>query len=226
MGYLDNTTVTVDAVLTNKGREVLAATGQINITKFALADDEVDYSLWNPAHSLGTNYYGAVIENMPIVEAFPDETQMMKYKLVTLPRTATGIPVISIQGGPVTFTNLSQRVTLTATVSRLSNANSTLGYTAILSDNSVATIEVASNSVLPTSTQSTPLGVGSVTTTGNSVSVVGAGSFVVKPRGITGTKTAIVTIIGNETGGFATTTITVSGTITDTNNSSVVPAGS
>ena len=86
MGYLDNTTVTVDAILTNKGRQVLANGGTLNITKFALADDEVDYNLWNPAHSLGTNYYGSVIENMPVLEASPDETQMLRYKLVTLPK--------------------------------------------------------------------------------------------------------------------------------------------
>ena len=67
MGYLDNTTVTVDAILTNKGRQILASGGKLNIVKFALSDDEVDYDLWNPAHSLGTNYYGAVIENMPVL---------------------------------------------------------------------------------------------------------------------------------------------------------------
>ena len=55
MGYLDNSTVTVDAILTNKGREILASGGKLNITKFALSDDEVDYDLWNPAHTLGTN---------------------------------------------------------------------------------------------------------------------------------------------------------------------------
>lgn len=221
MGYLDNTTVTVDAVLTKKGREILAATGQLNITKFALADDEIDYGLWNPAHSLGTNYYGSVIENMPIVEAFADETQMMKHKLITLPRTATGIPVISIQGGPATLTTLAQSVTLTATVSRLPNANSTLGYTAILSDSTAATITVAPGSAITGVSPSANVNVNMMM--GNSVTIVGGGSFIIRPKAITGTRTALVTIIGNETGGFATTTITVSGTQTDTNNSSVIP---
>ena len=41
MGFLNNTTVTVDAILTKKGRELLAqGTEAFNITKFALADDE------------------------------------------------------------------------------------------------------------------------------------------------------------------------------------------
>ena len=87
MGYLDNSSITVDAILTKKGRELLAKGRQnFNITQFALADDEVDYDLWNPAHPLGSDYYGVVIESMPITEAVPDETQSMKYKLITLPK--------------------------------------------------------------------------------------------------------------------------------------------
>ena len=68
MGFLDNTSITVDAILTKKGRELLArGQDEFRITKFALADDEVDYELWNPAHSLGSDYYGIVIENMPVM---------------------------------------------------------------------------------------------------------------------------------------------------------------
>lgn len=98
MGYLDNSTITVDAILTKRGRELLAqgrgTANGFNITQFALADDEIDYDLWNPAHPLGSDYYGVVIENMPITEAVPDETQSMKYKLLTLPRGAKAIPFL------------------------------------------------------------------------------------------------------------------------------------
>ena len=74
MGYLDNSSVTVDAILTLKGRELLAKGGNaFNITQFAVGDDEIDYSLWNPADTRGTNFYGAIIENMPVTEAIPDE---------------------------------------------------------------------------------------------------------------------------------------------------------
>ena len=87
MGYLDKTTITVDAILTKKGRELLAkGSEQFKITQFALSDDEVDYGLWDVNHQLGSNYYGQAIEAMPIVEAVPDETYMMKHKLVTLPK--------------------------------------------------------------------------------------------------------------------------------------------
>lgn len=87
MGYLNKATITVDAILTNRGRELLAQgtgpTSAFNITKFAVADDEVDYTLYRTDHPLGSRRYGAIIENMPMLEATPDETQTMRYKLVT-----------------------------------------------------------------------------------------------------------------------------------------------
>ena len=86
MGYLDNTTVVVDAILTKKGREMMArGDGSFNITQFALSDDEIDYGLWNPNHPNGSAFSGEAIENMPVIEAFPDENQIMRNKLVTLP---------------------------------------------------------------------------------------------------------------------------------------------
>jgi hypothetical protein len=84
MAYLDNTVITVDAVLTKLGRERLSQGGDFfNITKWAVSDDEVDYSLYNTAHPLGTDYYANIIESMPVLEAIPDETQALRYKLYT-----------------------------------------------------------------------------------------------------------------------------------------------
>ena len=105
MGYLDNTSVTVDAILTNKGRELLAkGDGSFNITQFALADDEIDYDLWNPNHSLGSDYYGIIIENMPLTEAIPDETQAMKSRLLTLDNnTTTRIPTVQVDKSSITL---------------------------------------------------------------------------------------------------------------------------
>lgn len=109
MGYLNNTTVTVDAILTKKGRELLAKGGSaFNITQFALSDDEIDYDLWNQSHPLGDAKMGIVIENLPITEAVPDETQSMKYKLITLPEGTKSIPYIST--GATTSITLSQGV--------------------------------------------------------------------------------------------------------------------
>ena len=93
MGFLDNTTITIDAILTRKGREKLAREGNLDITKYAFADDEIDYNLYDVSHPNGSSFYGAVLENMPLLEAFIDETQVMRYKLFTadkdLPTLAT-----------------------------------------------------------------------------------------------------------------------------------------
>jgi len=97
MGYLNNQVVTVDAILTTKGRELLArGDGSFNITQFALSDDEIDYTLYNPTNPSGSAFYGEAIQNMPLLEAFPDEQQMLKYKLATLPRDTAKMPVLDI----------------------------------------------------------------------------------------------------------------------------------
>ena len=97
MGYLNNSVVTVDAILTTKGRELLArGDGTFKITQFSLADDEIDYTLYNPEHPSGSAYYGEALQNMPLLEAFPQETQAMKYKLVTLPRGTAKLPILAV----------------------------------------------------------------------------------------------------------------------------------
>jgi hypothetical protein len=212
MGYLDNSSVTVDAILTNKGREVLAQGGQLNVTKFALSDDEIDYDLWNPAHTLGTNYYGAVIENMPVLEALPDETQMLRYKLVTLPKDATGIPVISVSPSAISFTSLLNSQTITPSTTNMAGANSTLGYTVILSDDTVASLEVDPAGAVTGTTNAAAGFIGdSITTAGKTVVRVGT-KFIITPKQQANTTRivrALLTIIGNETGGFKTISVTV-----------------
>lgn len=104
MGFLDNTSITVDAILTKKGRELLArGQNEFRITKFALADDEIDYNLWDTAHPNGSNYYGAVIENMPLLEAFVDENQLMRYKLTTLPKLTAKLPILELPSPSLSF---------------------------------------------------------------------------------------------------------------------------
>ena len=137
MGYLDNSIVTVDAILTKKGRELLArGDGSFKITQFALADDEIDYTLYNPSHPSGSALYGEAIENMPLLEAFPDETQIMKYKLTTLPRGTSKLPVLSLGLSSIT---LNQGASLAITPETLNYLGSTSvfetdGYTATIAD--------------------------------------------------------------------------------------------
>ena len=143
MGYLNNNTVTVDAILTKKGRELLARNdGSFRITQFSLADDEIDYTLYNPFHPSGSAFYGEAIENMPILEAFPDETQVMKYKLLTLPRGTAKLPVLEV--GYTTIT-LKQGAALSITPQTLNylGADTTFeasGYTATIGDSRVLSV--------------------------------------------------------------------------------------
>jgi hypothetical protein len=83
MGYLNNSTRVLDAILTKRGREILSSGDDFNVTKFALGDDEIDYGLWDTTHTQGTDYYGAVIDNLPTLEPFNDPSEIMKYKLVS-----------------------------------------------------------------------------------------------------------------------------------------------
>ena len=137
MGYLNNTVVTIDAILTKKGRELLAKSdGSFKITQFSLADDEIDYTLYNPDHPSGSGYYGEAIENMPLLEAFPDETQIMKYKLVTLPRGTAKMPVLDLGYAAIV---LKQGASLAITPQTLNFLGSnqtfeTSGYSATISD--------------------------------------------------------------------------------------------
>ena len=143
MGFLNNTTVTVDAILTKKGRELLAqGTEAFNITKFALADDEVDYGLWDTTHPNGSDYYGAVIENMPLLEATPDENHVMRYKLLTLDKGTTKLPTISISPGSIEFNKEDKRSQQhTITVNPTQGPEDT-SYTFILNDNTVAAMDL------------------------------------------------------------------------------------
>ena len=200
MGYLDNSSIVVDAILTVKGRELLArGQNEFSITQFALADDEIDYDLWNPDHPLGTSYYGVVIENLPLIEALPDETQMMRYKLVTLPKKSQRIPVISA-GGTIGTIGNGETVILNPATVNFSGGNTQFGYTLILSDSTVANVATITQAPQQLEGATVPQQVGeneaaqSVTISGLSFSITGIGNYITA-------KNATITIIGNETGG-------------------------
>jgi hypothetical protein len=137
LGYLNNQVVTVDAILTTKGRELLAKNdGSFRITQFALADDEIDYTLYNPTHPSGSSFYGEAIENMPLLEAFPQETQIMKYKLATLPRGTAKLPVLDLGYTAITLQQGAALSITPQTLNYLGNNQTyeTSGYTATISD--------------------------------------------------------------------------------------------
>ncbi len=137
MGYLNNQILTIDAILTKKGRELMAKNdGSFQITQFALADDEIDYTLYNPTHPSGSAYYGEAIDNMPLLEAFPDESQIMKYKLATLPRGTAKLPVLDLGYAAITLKQGASLAITPQTLNYLGAATAfeQSGYTATIAD--------------------------------------------------------------------------------------------
>ena len=135
MGYLNNSVVTVDAILTDVGRQLLSQNnGSFRITQYALADDEIDYTLYNPNHPSGSAYYGEAIQNMPLLEAFPQASQIMKYKLTTLPRGTAKIPILAIPASISLKQGQSQVITPQTLNYTGGNTFEQNGYTFTISD--------------------------------------------------------------------------------------------
>ena len=201
MGYLNKSTITVDAVLTKKGRELLSkGRSEFEITQFAVAHDEVDYTLYTTSHPLGSAYYGSIIESMPVLEASPDETQAMRYKLVSLDRGTKEIPVISLGVSAYSLNYNDSVVVSPTTTAELATA----GYTASLYDGNVATL--TTNQPLAAGT-TVPFFQVNQATSANAVVVQGF-SFNLTSKELTVDRTTQLTIVNNLTG--ATKTVTVS----------------
>ena len=217
MGFLNNTIVTVDAILTRKGRELLAKNdGSFRITQFALSDDEIDYTMYNPTHPSGSAYYGQAIDGMPLLEAFPDETQIMKYLLTTLPRGTSKLPIIDLGYTVITLNQGASLAITPQTLSYLGNtqAYETSGYSATISDVRLMSTftGIGINTPAAVSTNST-------TTLGTNVSTTVIGSQInlraTTVNTLFGTTTqlsATLTVVGLDSGARLTIPITINKT--------------
>lgn len=200
MSYLSSTSVVVDAILTKKGRELLARNnGSFQITQFSLADDEIDYTLYNPNHPSGSAFYGEAIEAMPILQAYPNDTEIMRYKLITLPRGTAKIPVLDLGYTSIT---LKQGASLAITPQTLNylGATSTFeqsGYTATIGD--VRTM-ASFNGVGINTPEATSLN--STTTIGTNVSKTVIGTT------INITATTVNTLFGSNSALYTTLVVT------------------
>jgi hypothetical protein len=201
MGYLNNTSVVVDAILTDKGRQLLAQNdGSFQITQFSLADDEVDYTLYNPNHPSGSAFYGEAIENMPIIQAFPESNEIMKYKLITLPRGTAKLPVVTV-GYNTIILKQGSSLSLTPQTLNYLGATSTFeqsGYVATIGD--VRTMS-AFNGVGINTTSATALNATGTTTVGTNVSKTVIGTT------INLTATTVNTLFGTNTTLYTTLTV-------------------
>jgi hypothetical protein len=197
MAYLDNTEITVDAILTKKGRQKLASGQSLNITKFALGDDEIDYTLYEPAHPKGSAYYDSAIRAIPVTEASPDETQVLRYKLVTLPKGTTQIPTVRL-GYPQIAVNQNEGV-VPLTPTTTPTGNSSAGYTVVLADQRAGTIVATEGATAGNGTVPVFLG-----------EVVSGKRFNFTPNpNLTIDIATTITVYGNETGGSQTIPVTV-----------------
>jgi hypothetical protein len=203
MGYLDNTEITIDAILTKKGRQKLAQGQSLNISKFALGDDEIDYGLYDPAHPRGSAFYDNAILNTPILEASSDETQVLRYKLVTLPKGTTKIPIVSFGISAIRTAIGSGGTALSPTTNTGGNRNA--GYTLILADSRAGTLTVTSGA---TQAATVPAFLGEEVS--RNAQVVSGLEFVFTPNpNLTSTIQTTITAFGNGTGGFTTIPVQV-----------------
>lgn len=201
MSFINRQEITLDAILTKRGRELLSkGSPDFRPVKFAIGDDEIDYRLWDPNHANGSDFYGEAIEAMPLLQAFSDGTIALQSKLISLPRNTLILPEISLPSTSyILLSNSSRPAIITPTTLNIPNANQTEGYTATLSNTDIATM-VATG---PASIGKSPEVVG------KSISLVG-NSFEVRAVPQTAAnKTTTVTIVGNETGGQVIVTLTV-----------------
>jgi len=214
MAILNPTVITVDAILTTKGRELLARNdGSFQITQFSLADDEIDYTLYNPNHPSGSAFYGEAIENTPVLEAFPNESQIMRYKLVTLPRGTSKLPVINLGYNSIT---LRQGASLTITPQTLNYLGSTStfeanGYTATIADSRLVSSFTGTGitTTTPVSGLNTTTGtVLSVTQVGTSFTLTGTTINILFGSTLTSLATTI-TVIGRDSGARVTIPLNV-----------------
>jgi len=214
MAILNPSTISVDAILTNLGRNLLARNdGSFQITSFSLADDEIDYTLYNPTHPSGSAFFGEAIENTNIIEAFPDETQIMRYKLVTLPRGTSKLPVINIGYSSIT---LKQGASLTITPQTLNylGAVSTFeasGYVATVADVRLLSTFTGTgiNAVTnPTNLNTTSGAVVSLSQVGTSFTITGTTINTLYGTSLT-TITTQITVIGRDSGARVTIPINI-----------------
>ena len=222
MGYLNNQVVTVDAILTKKGRQLLAQNdGSFRITQFALADDEIDYTLYNPNNTQGSAYYGEAIANMPLLEAFPDDSQIMKYKIATLPRGTAVLPVLDLGYAAITLKQGASLAITPQTLNYLGNAsvNETSGYTATISD--VRTMSTF-NGVGIQSTTAQDQNATSTTTLGTNVSSTVIGSQINLRAttvntlfGSSSQLSTTITVVGLDSGARLTIPLTITQTTTN-----------
>tara|TARA_R100000773_G_scaffold44078_1_gene43970 strand:+ start:673 stop:1245 length:573 start_codon:yes stop_codon:yes gene_type:complete len=184
MAFLDSTTAVIDAILTRKGRELLAKNdGSFQITKFAFGDDEVNYQLFDATRATDQD---SDILNLPVLEPVSNENVALLYRLVTLPEGTLKISTLNITPTTATVDFGSDLQITVAT----DNGQDPQGYAATSRDLDIARLQ---------NTTSIP-------------DENGVGAFVIQTGALAGGKdgTTIIDVTGINSGARKEVTVNVS----------------
>ena len=211
MGFLDGSTITVDAILTKQGRKLLSEGQGLNIKYFALTDTGVDYTLWNTGHPSGSAYYGEAIENLPQLEANPNGVYSMRNHLVTLNKTTTRMPYVSLFMNEMNFGAVLE--VQGAIVPTLMHHAETEGWWVLVPDDSILNfpnatqVDIAGNAFSFLAEADMPnAAMYERPATGD----VAGDTFIITPKVVTTDKQITATIISKVSGAYTTATIKVS----------------
>ena len=186
MGLYNGVNTSVEAILTTLGRKYLSTDGTVNITKYALSDEEIDYTLYDTTHPNGTDAYGTVIENMNVLEAFPNRDSFQSH--LTDAKTSGA----KIQLSPLNYTGVEAGDELSINPNTVGGPGGAENYSFTVANANILKL------VLPSG------GVGK--TVGNASSIVAIAQEFVAPQP---DGTTNITVTGLESGLVAVVSVTV-----------------
>ena len=219
MAFKDNNgTYTITAIITKKGRELLSSANGAKIVKFALSDDGVNYDLYDPDHPKGSDYYGAAIENMPLLESSIDESQNMQFLLTSLEKDT--VTVTKIVDTPLTMDFKSGGTQSLKPQTNNFDKNTEFGYTLIIPDSRLFTVKEVGKVVAGATERAEKF----VDIKGKPTSIVAVGqSFELTAKSQLSAKSVIATVKDNLSGATQDIVLNIA-KVTFANNSGVIVA--
>lgn len=196
MPFLSNTGV-IEAILTERGKELLATTGKLGIDRVSFSDDEIDYNLSESSLTALTLF-------SPIIHA-----RSIQNNLITLAKGTLAISVIQLSPPSITMSGTG---TVQINIVTLNGNDTTNGYTVKTTTNNIILaslpdkFKIQRNQAIDSdeNTIRNAFISGDI----NTQILTVENSFLIKSRNIAGTYT--VQVIGNNTGASEELTITIS----------------
>lgn len=194
MGFLDSSSSIVTAILTRRGRELLAKNdGSFRIVKFAFGDDEINYQLYNSATENDTD-----ILNLPVLEPSSNELTALRYRLITAPQGTIQVAYLTV--APVFLALQNQTVR--------NNRLPSVGTLTIQTTNGTDTAYIITSRRTSIVSVITPLATAEIDP------VQGVSTALVSIRAGSQNGSTYVDIVGRDTGAIISIPITVTSNIT------------